>query len=101
MNKQQRYQALKSIMWDYNIPLEEVDDLLAGKKEKAGHYTREFLFRKMLVGLPWFTIIQLMPLKEIKNLLTDNIIEGIWHKSLQVKYRYVRERLQEIISSSR
>lgn len=48
-------------MWDYSISADEMDDLLNGKIDKAGHYTREKLFAKMLSGLPWYAIIQILP----------------------------------------
>jgi len=44
-------------MWDYSISAGEIEELLDGKIDKAGHYTREKLFAKMLIGLPWYTII--------------------------------------------
>lgn len=46
MNKQQRYKVLQSIMWDYSISPGDMEKLLNGKIEKAGHYTREKLFAK-------------------------------------------------------
>ena len=35
-------------MWDYAISINDIDKLLDGDIEKAGHYTREKLFAKML-----------------------------------------------------
>ena len=59
MDKQQRHKVLQSLMWDYSIPVSDMEKLLDGKIDKAGHYTREKLFGKMLAGLPWFTVIRL------------------------------------------
>jgi hypothetical protein len=44
MNTQQRHKILQSVMWDYAISVSDLDKLLDGKIEKAGHYTREKLF---------------------------------------------------------
>jgi len=88
-------------MWDYNISVSDMDKLLNGKINKAGHYTRKKLFTKMLTGLPWFTIIQLMPVENIKELLTEEVIGTLWPKSLRKHYWYVRKRLQETLPDSR
>jgi hypothetical protein len=97
MNKQQRDIALRSVIWDYALSVSEIDDLFDGKIDKAGHYTREKLFAKMLTGLPWFTIISLFSAEEVKKMLTDDVISSLWPKSVQIQYEYVRKRLQEAL----
>lgn len=84
-------------MWDYSISAGEMEELLGGKIDKAGHYTREKLFAKMLIGLPWYTIIQLVPVEKVKEMLTDKVIGVLWPKSIQKKYEYVKKRLQEAL----
>ena len=100
MDKQQRHKVLKSIMWDYSISTGEMEELLDGKIDKAGHYTREKLFAKMLTGLPWFTIIRILPVENVKDMLTDEVIGVLWPKSVQKKYEYVKKRLQEALPNS-
>jgi hypothetical protein len=101
MNKQQRHKILQSLMWDYSIPISDIERLLDGKIERAGHYNREKLFAKMLEGLPWYTIIRLFPMESIRKMLTDEVIGSLWPKSVQQQYKYVRKRLQEIIPDTR
>jgi hypothetical protein len=100
MDRRQRHKVLKSVMWDYNISAVDMENLLKGKIEKAGHYTREKLFAKMLVGLPWYTILQLLPVETVKEMLTDELIGTLWPKSVQKQYTYVRKRLQEALPRS-
>ena len=100
MDQQHRHKVLQSIMWDYQISTGDMAELLDGKIEKAGHYTREMLFAKMLTGLPWFTIIQLLPVEKVKEMLTDEVIAVLWPKSVQKQYEYVRKRLQETLPGS-
>ena len=100
MNKQKRHIALQSVMWDYAISVTDMEKLLDGNTDKAGHYTREKLFGKILSGLPWFTVIQLLPVGEIKKMLTDEFIEQLWPDSVKEQYRYVKKRLQETLSDS-
>lgn len=84
-------------MWDYRISATDMAELLDGKIDKAGHYTREMLFAKMLTGLPWFTIIQLLPVENVKEMLTDEVIAVLWPKSVQKQYEYVKKRLHEAL----
>jgi len=100
MDRQERQKILKSLMWDYAISPNDLEELLDGKIVKAGHYTREKLFAKMLTGLPWYTIIQLMPVKNIKDMLTNEVIAVLWPKSVQKQYEYIRKRLQETLPDS-
>lgn len=87
-------------MWDYEISPDDMADLLDGKIVRAGHYTRDKLFAKMLTGLPWYTIIQLLPVEKVKEMLTNEVIEVLWPKSVQKQYEYVKKRLQEALPDS-
>jgi len=78
-----------------------MEKLLDGKIDKAGHYTRGKLFAKILTGLPWYTIIQLLPVENIKEMLTDEVIGALWPKSVKKQYEYVRKRLQEALPDTR
>jgi len=100
MDKNQQHKLLQSIMWDYDISAGDMEKLLNGKVDKAGHYTREKLFTKMLTGLPWYTIIQLLPVENVKKMLTDEVIGTLWPRSVQKQYEYVKKRLQETLPDS-
>lgn len=95
-----QHNTLKSIMWDYNISVEEMEMLIKGKVSEAGHYTIDNLFIKMASGLPWFTIIDIFGVERVKELLTEDVVKRIWPESIQKKYSYVRTRLQEALPSA-
>jgi hypothetical protein len=98
MEQPEKNKLLRQIMWDYNIPLTDIEALLSGRIEMAGHYTRKTLFRKMLESYSWYTILQVFTPVEIKNLLTDDTINGLRTSSLKKKYAFVKKRLKEIIT---
>lgn len=93
MDVKERRKILKQISWDYNISPEEIDAVLKGEKKLAGHYTREKLFLKLIESYPWFTIINLFNLNEIKILLTSELISKLRSPALREKYGFVRKRL--------
>jgi hypothetical protein len=88
---------LGKILWDYNISEKDVEAVLRGKAEMAGHYTRSMLFVKILETYPWFTVLQIFSPEEVKLLLTDDILKKLRSPSLKKKYEFIRLRLQEII----
>jgi len=88
-------------MWDYTISVEDLENLLSGKANRAGHYTKQSLFLKILETYPWFTIIQFFTIEEIKSLLTDDIIKKLKMPSLRNKYEFVKKRLQQDLSPAK
>jgi hypothetical protein len=100
MDKQSDERILKQLMWDYNIPLKDIEAVLKGEKEYAGHYNREQLFKKILESFPWFTVLQLFTPEEILIMLTPDLIGKLKTPSLRKNYTYVRHRLQEIIQAA-
>lgn len=94
------HKVLQSIMWDYDISVEEIGMVLDGKTTWAGHYNLEGLFVKMASGLPWFSILEIFGPQKLKELLKEETIRKIWPKSVQEKYRYVSKRLQEALHNT-
>jgi len=88
-------------MWDYNISPEEIDKVIKGEAEFAGHYDINGLFVKMLDNFPYFTVLQIFGIAVVKKLLTNKIIDKLRFKEAQTKYYYVKKRLQEIIFSAK
>ncbi|MFA5330632.1 MAG: hypothetical protein WC384_22760 [Prolixibacteraceae bacterium] len=97
MDSIEKNKILNQILWDYDISAEEIEAVLNGEKERAGHYTREMLFQKMIETYSWFTIIQLFTPNEIQILLTSRTISKLRSPSLRQKYEFVKKRLQQII----
>jgi hypothetical protein len=100
MEKVSKRELLKLLMWDYNIPAEELEEVLDGRKLNAGHYTRSGLFKKIIETYPWFTVLQLFTPEEIYYLLTDDVINKLRTPSLRKKYEFIHKRLQEVIPAA-
>ena len=97
MMDQKRHRLLSQIVWDYNISIEELDDVLKGKLDRAGHYSKEMIFKKIIESYPWFTVLYLFTPREIMAYLTTDTINQLRSKSLRLKYEFIRRRLQEVI----
>jgi hypothetical protein len=101
MKTTDKNKILSQIVWDYDIAAKDIEAVLKGKKKRAGHYTREMLFQKMIESYSWFTIIQLFTPSEIQYLLTSQVISKLRSPSLRQKYEFVQKRLREIIPVTR
>jgi hypothetical protein len=97
MEQKQKNKLLQQIIWDYNIPVAEIEAVLKGEKSLAGHYTREMLFQKIIESYSWFTILELFSPEEIKTLLNNDVIQKLHSPSLQKKYEFIQKRLPEVI----
>jgi len=91
---------LQQIIWDYNIPVDEIEEVLKGHKQMTGHYTRSMLIRRLLETYPWFTLIDMFTPEELKIMLDNDVIKTLRSPSLQKKYEFVQKRLQEIIPTA-
>lgn len=95
----EKVNLLTELMWDYQIPGEEVLDLLEGKRETADPYTTETLFRKLLESYSWYTILSILGPERVLQLLTDRTIASLRFKSLSQRYEFIRTRLQKALHS--
>ena len=96
METAERRKLLKQILWDYNLPEEEIEGVFKDENKTVKHYNREMLFLKIIESYPWFTVIQLFEPTEIKILLTTQVIKKLRSQSLRQKYEFVQKRLQQI-----
>jgi hypothetical protein len=100
MNNAERHKLFRQIMWDYDISAVEVDEVLKGRRDKAGHYDKQTIFIKLLESFSWFTIVQLFTPGELRQLLTQDVVKRLRFKSLRTKYEFVQKRLQTLVPVS-
>jgi len=101
ISREEKLNLIRSLMWDYNISPEKCLEVLEGTRTKAGHYTDETLFRKLIETYPWFTVLKLLPRERILQLMSDQTLQSVRNKSLISHYEFIRTRLQKIIQTTR
>lgn len=101
ISREEKLDLLHRLMWDYNITPEECLEVLEGTRAKAGHYTDETLFRKLIESYPWFTILKLLSRERILQLMSDQTIQSIRNKSLISRYEFIRTRLQKFVQTAK
>ena len=92
----------RQLMWDYDISPEDIDKLIKGEIQYAGHYDINSLFIKILNNFPWYTVIEILPIELVKKLLTDENINKLRFKSIRNQYAKLQKILRnETLSSAR
>lgn len=100
MEQSEKRKLFEQLSWDYRISADDLEAVLKGEKDHAGHFTKEKLFIRLLETYPWFTIVQIITIDEIQQLLTDQVISRLRSPSLRKKYEFVMYRLQQIIPAA-
>lgn len=93
MEHSEKLKIVKSLFWDYKVDPEEAINALNGKTDHIGNLHRNELFIKLLNFYPWHTIRKLVPESLHKELLSDEVIQGLFPPILRDRYRYVRKLL--------
>ncbi len=95
MESPDRDALIRQLLWDYSYSPAELDEVLSGKKDHAGHLTRDLIIRRILETYPWFTVIRIIPPEQIAPFLTSEQIAKLRSKSLQKQYAFVSKRLHQ------
>jgi len=95
MERTERETLIRQLLWDYNYSPGDLEDVLTGKKDHAGHLTKELIVRRILETYPWFTVIRIIPPDQLAPYLTREQIAKLRSKSLQKQYAFVSQRLQQ------
>jgi hypothetical protein len=80
LNREVKLEIIKSIIWDYRTPAEDLLDVVEGLTPRNGAFDRDSLFIRSLEYLPWHYVIALWGVEAIKQLYTREVSNRIWPK---------------------
>lgn len=89
-SKAQIKSLLSKLYWDMEINPDQLYMLLMGEIDKIGPIQQSNLFYRILTSYDWYTVLKLIPPKELNKLLEDDILNRIRPKDLKDKYLYAR-----------
>ena len=84
---------LSRLYWDVKVAPDRLHDLLRGDIERIGHVDIHNLYYRMLTTLDWYTILRIVPEKNLGELLCDSVLERIRFKDLKERFLYAREKI--------
>ncbi len=94
LNKEQVFSIIKPLLWNYNISADGIYALLSGEKAEAGPFDFSRLFIRMLERLPWYDLVSVFSINNLKLLLTLSFINQIRNKELRGRYEYIGKVLR-------
>jgi len=92
MNPNQ-YRSLKRLVWDYDIPVEDLYEVIKGKKSHAGHWNFNHLLIRMLDNLSWYDLLDLLGRHTLEEKLVPEVLQRLRSPEKREKY----ERLGKIL----
>ena len=90
MDEKLRDEILKSLMWDYSIPITELSKLIHGTIQEAGGMTRELFFLRCLERVPWHNLVPLWHgTKNFIDLYTPKVRRGLRTDELRQHFDFI------------
>ncbi len=87
-------QRLKMAFWDYNYTADELYDVLYHDAQ-IGYMTKARIYQRLMETFSWYKLLEIVPLEELTNQLTDDMIKRLRGKALQNRYFHVARILRE------
>jgi len=94
MTTAQKQNALKSLVWDYNVDGDRLLEVLLGLREKEGPFDQNRLFLRVLERLPWHDVLDMVGKNLLKQLLTPGLIARLRFPEQRRRYERIRKILQ-------
>ena len=84
----------KKIIWDYDIPNEELERLISGEIQSCSGLPRETVLLRMLQRLSWEELVKALGHNEIKNVLETDMYKKLRDPLQRIKYEQLLRLLQ-------
>ncbi|MCL2185230.1 MAG: hypothetical protein FWB86_05165 [Treponema sp.] len=88
LSHEERLNLMRSLNWDYLDKHEDMLEVIEGKRETSGAFTRDKLFVRSLERLPWHYVTALWGIETIKELYTPEIARRIWPKDRRYHFDF-------------
>lgn len=86
-------QKLKAAFWDRDIDINELYLSLQNKQQHTYPIDSDLLFSRILVSIDWYSLLKIVPKEKWKYLFSKDVINLLFPKSLQKRYKYAGQVL--------
>lgn len=93
LTRSEKEKILKRLFWDVNPGRIEFDELLSGNTDSLNSVEEQNVYRRLIMSCDWYTLLKILPLFKIKMILQSPIIEGLYPKDLEKRFKYARDVL--------
>lgn len=95
MAEQEIKNILSKINWDTPISSDELYRIFTGAESQIGGIDKNWIYLRILNTFNWYTVLKIIPEKELPLLLSDDVINNLFPRQLRIKYQHVRSALFE------
>jgi len=88
LTNDEKLKLMSNLNWDYLDKHEDMLEVIEGRLETSGAFTREKLFVRSLERLPWHYVVALWGVENIKALYTPEIARRIWPKERRYHFDF-------------
>ena len=88
LSREEKLELMRSLNWDYLDKYEDMLDVIEGKLETSGAFTRDKLFVRSMERLRWYYFLGLWGVDAIKELYTPELAGRIWPKERRKEYDF-------------
>ena len=88
LSREEKLKLMSSLNWDYLDKHEDMLDVIEGRLETSGAFTRDKLFVRSMERLNWCSFVGLWGIDVIKELYTPTLAGRIWPKSTRKIYDF-------------
>ena len=93
LTKKEKEKLLSRLFWDTNMIYSDLDQLIDEKLRTVEKIESQKFFSRLLASCDWYTLIRLVPPKELQLILSDPILDRLFPKELKGRYIYARDVL--------
>ena len=84
---------ISRLFWDRPVPPVDVEKLIEEKLQTINEIQSQHFLRKLLTSCDWYTLLKIVPAEKLAIILDDKIVNGLFPRDLQTKYKYARDLL--------
>ena len=95
MQEQELKAILSKINWDTPLNADELYSVFTGAESHIGGIDKKWIYLRILNTFNWYTVLTIIPEKELPLLLSDEVINNLFPRQLRIKYQHVRSALFE------
>jgi len=93
LTKTEKKRLLSKIYWDMSVDPEELFQVLQGEATEPENIDKTAVYRRLLTTYDWYTLLKLIPKKQLHEVLSDRVIDRLYPKTLKKRFLYAREVL--------
>ena len=93
LSQEEKEKILSRLYWDMDVNPADIYCLLNKEIEELENLDEINFYCRLLSSCDWYTLLKLVPLKNVEKILSDTVIDRLYPKDLKDRFLYAREIL--------